>query len=603
MILAGTLMALVGASLAWNPFLTALAAVGAATSVWAAGSITRALSFLAAVVGLIAAALMVLALIAPALVPHTAGAWNVVFCLWFASTAGVLVLLRGTSPPPRAFTAGEIAGASLSAFGAIALLVKLDFRSNLLLYLLHSEDNAAWVKTTNQVFQSDWSAAALSGGLGPLIPTILGLLHSLQGADAPIANAAVEAYAVAILLTPLVCGCLVGSVSPRVEKVRWEPWAIAAGFTLITFIWAFLVPSQLATQFGHLSAACAFVAILLSAAFLASTELRTANLVVGLALMLVVAEIWFPVAPLAALAAIAILAALFSRLRPRGKVLAGLAGLAIGASVLLVLERSGISVVTNLGSVKNQVKTLYEASGGTASIEEIFLVLSLAGALALAACAGAAGNRARALSAASVIIIAYLGLLAAMAALLGISPDSYGLTKVTFVCGYAVAVIVIAAAPQVLRDRRALIAAAFSLFLAAFLFGGARNFLTRSWPGDGTKPAWITPLDASLNGMKGGAARPIACVSPTPLEAYLCTRWVGAVGPGGESTYQLYREELFNNAGVLPARYFRPLARNGTLDASDFLILGKPTSSMPWFKLVKRSGARLYGIDGKPYRR
>lgn len=585
--LGGLLFALIGIAMAWSVIFIVIAALGFALCTWLAGSLARGLICVIASIGLLAALLALASKFIPGIFSSVGVDWGVVFVIWWAvALAGSGAFRR--SGVESGFGLAEIAGCGMSIVIAAFLAVKLDFHSDLLPFLLHAEDNAAWVSLTTQAAADPSLGANFAGALGPVMPLLLGLLHGAQQSDVPAQTATFAAYALAVVFTPLIASSLLRGLKDR-------PPLVILAFAAIVFAWAYHLPALLYAQFGHLSATWAFLSVLLITSFVMFDRFSVWALPIGIGLVAFLGGAWFPIAPLAAClaAALCIPLAKSSGRGPR---------IAIGAFFVLALifiliqpEALGISLGSGLSGLSG-VKGLYLAGGGTAELDPLLLLITLAGVVALASVVATRDKSLQGLSALLIGFLVYIAAIYALSDLLQIE-IGYGVKKLTFVLGFAVLTALIASLARFPLDRRTTIAVLVALSVGVLVYGGGNDLLGRKWPGDETYPSWLAGVQKVIASQPASGARPIACVGADQLVAYACTRWAGALTPAGDSTFFGYRSEILIG-GTEANRLVNELGSTGVLASGDIIVLNPPAKNVPWSYTMVREGGRVFGPTG-----
>lgn len=585
--LGGLLFALIGIAMAWSIIFIVIAALGFALCTWLARSLARALMCAVGSLGALAAILALGSKFVPDLITSLGISWALLFVLWWvAALAGAAAFRRGGSESD--FGLAEMLGCGASILVAAVISTKLDFDSDLLPFLVNREDNAAWIGTATQIATSDIVSPIFSGPLGPVIPLLLGLLGRAQQTGVPLQNATFGAFAFAIALTPLAATSLL-------RKLTERRGIVIVAFSALVILWAYHLPSLLATDYGHLSAIWVFLATLLGMSFVMFDRFGAWALPVGLGLAAFVGAAWFPVAPLAACLAIAICFPLV-RNAGRNTRLAAAVLLGIGL-VALYLQVSTVGLGLGSADGLTSLNGLYSAPGGTASLDPILLVVTLAATVGIAHFAARADKPTAALAIFVIGMLAYLTAVYALGALLQI-PLGYAITKITFVLGFCAVVALIAAVPRFRIPALPLTAAVIALAFASLIYGGASELLTRRWPGKVVAPAWLVPLEAALASQNPSQPRPVACFSTDGAAAYTCTRFAGALSKAGDGDFLAYRAAIVTG----PAQTGDAVAglrASGVLAKSDIVMLTRPTRTAAWGFVMQRDGASVFGPNGQ----
>ncbi|MEI7626538.1 MAG: hypothetical protein WCK06_10385 [Actinomycetota bacterium] len=581
--LGGMLFALIGIAFAWSLGYIVIAAVGFAACTWLAESLSRALICLFASLGLLAAVLALVSRFAPELFTTLSLDWLVLFILWWALALVAAAAFR-RSELESDYGLAEIIGISISVFIALFISLKLDFHSNLLYYLLHVEDNAAWVSLTTGISANDSVVPSFGGNLGPLIPLLLGLLHTAQESSVPAQTATFAAYALAIVLTPMVAASLLRQLSglPRIAVIA---------FAVVLAAWAFGVPLNLFGSFGHLSATWVFLGLIVLTSFIMFDRRSSWSLPVGLSLTAFVGATWFPVSPLAGFIAIALCIPLARKSNTLTRVVLAIA-LAAGVVLLSVQPESLGLTPGSAGGLKG----LFAASGGTAAIDPTLLVLVLGGTIALSALATRQRPVQVGLSTMLMGLIAYLAVVYSLSYALQSSRD-YGVTKMTYILAWVAVLALIAVVPRFRMPQRPLTAIIVALALGSLIYGGGGSLVSRTWPGELSKPAWVAPVDAALASQGTAQPRPIACFSATPMDLYMCTRWAGALTAAGDGDFLNYRLGVL--AGADMNLLVRDLRKSGVLARSDVIFLSPAGLAIPWSEDLLNSAGQAFGPGGE----
>ncbi len=589
---------MIGFALAWDTGYLVLAAAGFAACTWLARSLARALICVVAALGLIGALMVLLSSLDVELLGSLGIGWGVMFIAWWLVAVACAIGFR-FAQVEKEFALAELLACLVSVTIAAIVASKINFHSDLLFYLVHAEDNAAWVGLSTQAAASSSIGSLFIGTtMGPIMPMLLGLLSSAQQYDVPETNAVFALYTLAIVLTPLAAVTLLRGLSGR-------PRLPVIAFAAIVFAWAYAVPVLLYTNHGHLSAIWAFLGLLLVISYFAFDRATLWSLPIGLGLLLFLGGVWFPFAPLAACGAI-VLALWSVRNSGRGGRLTVVALLGFGVIALIVqLQRSGVPIGTDSAQLKVSLTSLYQSTGGTAAIDPTLLVMTLGGIVALAFFRARTGDPRRPLSALLIAIAAYLIAIYAGSSLLGVG-GGYGVTKLTYILAMGSAVTLIAVIPRFTLPSRPLVTLIVVLGLGSFLYGGAGGLLQRSWPGDRGYPVWLAPVETVVSSQLPGHPRPVVCFAVEPFLSYNCTRWAGALTRAGDGEFLSYRLDIVAAGaarGAQAGTIVKTLARNGTLARSDVIFLEKPDKNTRWAQTLLQRGGRVFGPGGKPLKR
>lgn len=587
----GLLFVAIGLALNWKPGFVVLAAAGFTAATWLSRSLARALICAIGALGVVAAGMTVVSSIDSGLASSLGIGWSAMFFAWWLAAVALSICLR-MGGPEREFGVGPLVGVALSIAISLVIARKIDFGSNLLFYLVAFEDNAAWVGLSTQLQANAGSIGGsfIGSTLGPLMPLIIGTLGSAQRSGTPWVNSVFASYSLAIILSPLVAASVVRGMAKR-------PWPVTVIFTLIVFAWAFGLPATLFLSAGHLSATWAFLGVLLLISFWAFDLDGIWILPAGLAIALFVGAAWFPIAPLAGVVAIVIAALSVRRSGRRTRaIVLGITVLAIVA-LLIQLHRSGVGIGTDATGLVNSIKGLYASQGGTAELDGLLVAAALGGITLLAFEAKRLGQAGTRLSTILLLILAFLIAIYAGGYLLQV-PGSYGSKKLTYVLGYASLIVLIGALARANINGRSLAAVIAVLAFTSLTYGGGGQLLQRAWPGDGSKPTWLKPVEAAVARQDPKRPRPVVCFGPDAMTTYLCTRWAGALTAAGDGAYLGYRLDVVHNGSKNWKSILRGLKEDGTLRDSDVVFLTQPVDGTPWGWTLARNGGRLFGPYG-----
>jgi len=582
------LMVSIGLALSWELRFVVGGAVAMAAATWLANSVTRALWCAFGAIGLLAAAAAAVQALHAPLFATLHIEWRFVAWAWLAMIVLLAAALR-RAWQLEPYGVPELVACWTGVIAAGAIAHRLDFSQSLLPYLVNVEDNEAWVGLTTQIH----TAAALGpglnwNGLGPVTPTVLGLLAQFQVSSVPYFNAAFAAYALAVILTPLVVAGLLG-------RLRHLGALASAVFTVIVFGWAYHVPFFLFASFGHLSATLAFLFLLAAIAILAMEDSVPLTVPIAGGVIFAAGATWFPLIPVA-IAALCVVGWIAYR-RSGGRERFMVLGLVAVLSVLLAYQGAGMFGLGqggSFGGIKDGLGAMYASQGGTATLDGVLQVLVLMGLVGasfvssplpifyrLWRCAGA--------------VVAYVALVFAgsYAMKYGLG---YGPTKLWFIGGFAAAIVLVAMVPRLRMPPRALVACVVALAMGSFIFGGMGDLLSRTWPGGQTHPVWLAPVTAVAALDQGTATQSLGCFSNDKYAAYFCTRWAAGLTPGGSASFLNYRVQVISE--VDPTQEIAGLVAGGDLAHSDLIMLDLPDAAHPWGWTLINNAGRVYGADG-----
>lgn len=590
--LGGLLFVVIGLALEWSLGYLVLAALGFSISTWLARSLSRAVICTFGALGLVAALMVLVGSIDGTLTETLGIGWGVLFVLWWI----VAVLCAGAfrlSGVDEDFGLAEIVGCAASIVIAAIVAVKINFDSDLLFYLIHLEDNAAWVGLATQAEATKSVSQMFGGSIGPIMPMLLGVLGAAQKPSIPGVNAVFAAYALSIILCPLISAALL-------RKLANASRLAVIAFTALLFCWAYAVPSLLALNFGHLSAIWVFLTLLLVASFFAFEHHGLSAIPLGVGLLLVLAGLWFPIAPLAIALVIGLC---LITVREHGNMARGLVLIALGlaaVAMIVQLKRSGIAIGTDPTALSDSIGGLYLSPGGAPEANPLLTILTLVGTVGLAFLATRLGRPETNLFWFLVAMLLYMVAVYAGSNLLGVGDGSYGVKKMTFVLVAAAAVVLIAAAARTGLQGKPLVAVLVSLAIGSFLLGGAGSLLIRSWPGVGEYPSWLAAVTRVVDSQTATTPRPIVCIGgESPIVTYSCTRWAGALTRAGDAAFLNYRLSEING-GTEGGTIVKRLQQEGTLADSDVVFLGRPTKATWWADTLLKYGGRVFGPTGEP---
>ena len=584
--LGGVLFALIGIALSWADIYVGAAAIGFSLCTVLSRSLSRALISVFAGLGLLAAILAIFSGFAPSALETISIPWSALFALWLILAIAASALFRWSGAGAD-FGAAEIFGSTVGILVAAIISVKLNFHGDLLPYLLNLEDNAAWVGVTTAISANSAVTPQFQGQLGPMIPLLLGLFQTAQQSGVPVQNATVAAYAVPVIIAPLV-------VTSLVRKLPGVAMVVAVAFSAVAVAWAYAVPLILYSDFGHLSAIWVFLGFLTLTSFVMFDRGSPWTLPVGLSLTAFVGATWFPVSPLAGAIAVGLCVPFLRKSGVGAKVLIGLA-LAAG---IVILSVQPDSLGLNLDSVAG-IKELFTAAGGTAVIEPIIIVLVLGGTIALASLTTAERRPQAGLLSILIGLATYLVIVYALSNLLA-GGSTYGVPKMTYILTSVSVVSLIAVIPRFSLPAGPIIATVVALSLMSFLWGGSTQLLKRTWPGELSKPAWLAPVEAVVASQRGHVPRPIACLSSAPMDAYICTRWASALTRAGDGDLVPYRFSLVGGGDIsAPTGAIADLRKTGVLKQTDLILLSPPDLAVPWNRAFVSGAGALFDASGQ----
>ncbi len=586
----GVLFAAIGHALAWSILYLVLGAGVFAAATWFAGSLTRAVACLFGALGIAAAVVATAVMISESLLATLHVTWG-----WFAVAWWVLVLVlamivsRGNYD--RDFGLAEVVGCWVGVVAALGIARKIDYETSLIRYLVHVEDNEAWVGLLTKIGSSNALGPGFAekfDGRGPIIAMILGLLQHFQEASVPIYNGAFSAYAIVIMLTPLIAAGLLRRCSARSALVLGV-------FALIVIGWAYRVPFLLFASYGHLTATCAFVFLLAAVAVVAFDKQRAALVPILAGTIFAMGAVWYPIFPIG-LAALVVVGWRSWRADAGLARIAALVVVVVTGVVLLAQMAHSVGIVGSSADSGSNVKTLYAAQGGTAALDGslgLIVLISLVGLafVPLTMAPQAISTLWRAM----IVAVSYVALVfaGAFVAKVGLG---YGPTKVWFILGFAVAVVLVSIVARLRLPTRAVVAAVLVLTIGSFLWGGSGDVLSRSWPGGGTDPGWLPPITAVAATENPSAPRPIGCFSNDKYNTYFCTRWGAGLTGASDLPFLDYRLQVMSDQD--PTATVDELAASGQLAGSDIVMLELPDEGHAWAWTLIENAGRVYGADG-----
>lgn len=580
------LVVAVGRALGWGAVQLAFVAAMAMITLWATRSIVGVITSAFAAIGVIGAIIAWILAVDATLGASLHLTWPVIGVVWSLVTVGLGLAARRAQWPIYDGVL-DLPAAWLATLIAAAIGLRLDFASSMLQYLVHVEDNEAWVSMTTQIHASPTIGPGFTGtGLGTVTPLLLGLLGEAQNAGIPYYNAAFSAYALIIVLTPIaVAGLFLGGGSQRV--------LVTLAFLGAAIGWALQVPFHLFAGFGHLSAILVFFFILLAVGVIASPPGGLAKALWLTAMLFAIGMIWFPLIPLA-LAGIVITVNIVVRGSGRWPVAAALALLVVFAGSLAHQGASFLGLWSGggLGGARSAVDAMYASQGGTATLDAVLQVIIVLGVVGAAFVKG--GDVYQRIWRCACAGIGYV-LLVFAGSYVAKQPIAYGPTKLWFIFGFAVAVLLIALLARVSLTGRATVTVLIALYFGSLLFGGTGALLSRSWPGGGSQPTWLPAVTAVVN---QGADRPIACLSNDKYAAYFCTRWAGGLSTAGSGTFLDYRIQIMNELD--PTAEVDAIVARGDLAEAAVIMLDQPDAANSWARTLIDGAGSVYGADGVP---
>ena len=587
-LLGAALTATTGHALNWSLSIVVLAALSIGASTWIAQSLVRAVQCL--LVAIAALAILIAALIAidtslPATL-HLEWSW-IAYAWWFLVPIAALCFRNAGAKP--AYGLAELVGAFMGLASASVLIRRMDFHSQLLLFLVQYEDNQAWVSLVTQISSENALGIGYTG-LGPVIPTIIGLLWSWQGAGIPPYNAVYAAFVFAMVITPLV-------VVGLLRRSRLGGGVTIAIFAGLLALWALHVPYLLYGNFGHLSAIWAFLALIAVAVLLVNERLSTRLVPITMLLMYCVGAVWFPLIPLALLGLGFAGVVLWRSEATRARVI-GLCVLFLGTLVLLWqggADTLGVRDPGSLTNAKGTLSGLYAAQGGTAALDSILQVLVLVGLVGLAFVPSSKEGEVGRIWRLSLVATGYVAFVILGAYVLKVQ-GSYGTTKMWFVVGSAVAIALIAAIPHLKIPPRAAVAAAVVLLAGSFFYGGTGPFFSRDWTGVPTGTAWLSAVTTVAAQESPTDPHPVGCFSNDAMQAYLCTRWAAGLTISGDFQFITYRLQIVNQ--IDPTEDINRMKADGTLANSWLIVLDTPDAGHAWGWTLIQNAGRVYDENG-----
>ena len=583
---AGVFAIAVGVGLRWSVLWVVVATLSLVFATIAARSIGRAVLSMFAALGLVAGVLWLLATFGSGVSQTLHITWGAAaFAVWLL-TIGIAVCWRSIDTE-ASYSLAELIATWIGIAFAARLYIQTDYHGSLLRLLVHAEDNAAWVSLTRDIASQASVGPGINGALGPILPTILGVLHEFQRAEIPTYNATFSAYALAVFCLPIIVATLL------IGKLGFKSLAIVA-FVLVLIAWAYRVPFLLFASYGHLSAIWAVLFLIGLAAFFMRARRSSAALFVGMGLALVVGAVWFPIAALGVVAAGTVLVVTWPAVGRYARVL-GIAGFVVITYILV--RQLPVATGDNPAVPHETFSSLYAAQGGTAAIDATLFVVILIGVVGLSWLGVRHGRELSRASTLAICGVLYIGavFVGAYALRVGVG---YGPTKVAYVVGSAVLVVLLSAVPRFALPPRVVVAVVAVLGVGAVIYGGAGDLASRSWPGDPPPPPWLVPLESTVNTVGASSPAPIACVSSSKWSSYLCTRWGAALTAGGDAAYLEYRLAVANDGDTsVPVN---KVIATGVAGQSNIVMVDAPSQSDAAAWQLIASAGQVFGPDGEP---
>jgi len=584
------LFAAIGHALAWSILYLVLGAGVFAAATWLTKSLTRAVACLFGALGIAAAVVATAVMFSESLLATLHVTWS-----WFGVAWWVLVLVlaaivrRGNYD--RDFGLAEVVGCWGGVLVGLWVTHKVDYAASLIRYLLQVEDNEAWVGLITKIGSSNALGPGFAekfDGRGPIIAMILGLTQHFQNTGISMYNGAFSAYALAIVLTPLIAAGLLRRCSICSASVL-------VVFTLIVIGWAYHVPFLLFASYGHLTATWAFLFLLATVAVIAFDKQRAVIVPLLAGTIFAMAAVWYPIFPLG-FVALVVVGWRSWRADVGVARIAALAVVALTALVLIAQMAQAVGLIGSPNKGSSNVTSLYAAQGGTAALDGslgLIVLISLVGLgfVPLTMAPQTLSTLWRSM----LVAVSYVGIVfaGAFVAKVGLG---YGPTKVWFILGFAVVVVLVSIVARLRLPTRAVVAAILVLSIGSFLWGGSGDVLSRSWPGGGTDPGWLPPIAAIAATENPSAPRPIGCFSNDKYNTYFCTRWGAGLTGASDVPFLDYRIQVMSDQD--PTATVSELAASGQLAGSDIVVLDLPDEGHPWaWTLIKNAG-RVYGADG-----
>lgn len=586
--LAGLMFALIGMALDWSFGWSGLAAVSMAFATWASRSLSRAFYCLFASIGVVSA------VVSAAILLHLPLAdlgvtWTFVCVGFWLLVIGFGLLLR-TADVDRDFGMMEIVGALMTTVFAALVAVRVDFSTNLLYLLIPSEDNAAWLFLTTAVQSSPVLGPGFGGNLGPVVPLLLGLIGWMQEPSIPRTNAAFAVYAFAAMLSPAI-------VTLTLRKIRGRGLVAFVCFPIVAIGWFWMAPERL-TAMGHLSALLATISTIVAISYLVFERTRWLSSLVAIGVIFTMGAVWFPMLPLAVFLIVIVGLRMWRQGSAAHRVVLGLCGL--GAVVVLYRQFQSAAfqfgLEKGLESIHEPLRILFTAGGGTATLDPLLLALIVVGVAGSQFLRTDSDTSVATLSRMLGVMLGYLVAVYALGAILEFGFRGYGPSKLTFVVGSVMLVMLVALVARISMTRRQLVVVLLMLLFGSLTWASMGGLLSRGWPGAGVSPPWLTPvLKIADSQMASGDNRSLGCLSADVWETYSCTRWAESLTSQGTGGFGPYRGAVVTNGDV--ASVVDGLVDSGAIADSALIILSIPDTSWA-LKLINNAGA-VYNIEGE----
>ena len=587
-ILGAALAATTGHALEWSQGIVVLASVSIGLTTWIAQSLVRAVQCVIAAIAALAIVVAVLVAFDASLPATLHLEWQWIAYAWWVLVPLAALCFRIAGAKP-AYGLAEFVGAFMGLASAAILIRRMDFHSQLLSFLVQYEDNQAWVSLVTQI-SSDHALGTGYTGLGPIVPTIIGLLWSWQSTGVPPYNAVYAAFVFAMIITPLV-------VVGLLRRSRLGGGVAIAIFAGLLALWALHVPYLLYGNYGHLSAIWAFLALIAVATLVVNERLSTRLVPITMLLIYCVGAVWFPLIPLALLGLGFAGVVLWRSEATRARVI-GLCVLSLGTLVLLWqggADTLGVRDPVSLTNAKGTLSGLYAAQGGTAALDSILQVLVLVGLVGLAFVPFSKEGEVGRIWRLSLVATVYVAIVFLGAYLLKVQ-GGYGTTQVWCVIGSAVAIALIATIPHLKLPPRAVVATGVALLVGSFFLGGTGPFFSRDWIGLPTSPAWLPVITDVAAQESPSEPHPVGCFSNDVWQAYLCTRWAAGLTKSGDAQFITYRLQIVNQ--IDPTEEINRMKADGTLANSWLVVLDTPDADHAWGWTQIENAGRVYGAEG-----
>jgi hypothetical protein len=580
----------VGVALGWEWQFVALAVLSMVASTLAARSISRAVLCLLGAIALAAAILSLLIQIDDGLPASVGLSWTLIaYAVWPIAVALSLLVRRSRST--ATFGIAELVGTAATCLLAIPLARRVDLSTDLIPYVLRYEDNAGWVGIVTQLISDDAPGPGLRG-FGPLVPTLLGVLGVWQADGLPMYNVVFAAFMFLILLTPMIAVGLLRGIRNRGALV-------SGAFAAVLILWALRLPFDLYATYGHLTAVLAFV-LILGTVSMAQERIDSIWLVpLTVLLVFAVGAAWFPIIPLALVGLVLVAIAVFRQLDGRARIV-GFAVVAAGAVPLLLQllgDTFGLGHGASPGGVRDTVTGLYAAQGGTAALDG---VLQLAVLVGIGSVPFLPWARERAIQRPWILMLAgavYVFAVYAGSSYLRVS-IGYGPTKLWFVAGWAVIVVLVSLPARMPLPPRTAVGILVALALGSMFYGGAGAFTARTFYGTPDTPDWFAGAAVMASAERASSKpHPLACFANDNFQTYRCTRWAASLSNAGDNGFINYRLQIVN--GIDPAGEISHLRETGVLKDSWLLLVDEPDADHAWAWPLIAGAERVYGRDGR----